>query len=293
MDPSTVGFIGLGAMGGPMAGHLLAAGCRVIGLDTDPQRLDAHRSCGGEVADSAPALIDAADIILTSLPYSQTFVEMAETNLIPRSRAGQVFVDVGTVTPPETRRIAAALAERGATLIDAPVSGGAAGAQRGRLRMWVGGEADAVDRVMPILRAIAGEGPITRMGPAGAGQIAKGVNQLVMGLKAAAHLEAIAFGVRAGLDPRKLAESFAGVDDPPANWDTLTEVLRRTLAEGAGDRVGVKWRELPYFLREADACGFDLPLTRALFDFCDAGPRVVHDEGLDIPSFWHELTRRR
>ncbi len=287
--PATLGMIGLGAMGGPMARNLAAGGYRVLGFDTSAERLRASAAAGVEPERGLDTVVGRCDAVLTSLPSSEALVQVAEEHFLPRARPGQLFVDLGTVTPPETRRLAAALRERGADLVDAPVSGGPGGADARTLFMFVGGEVAAVQRAWPILAALAGDGRITHCGPSGSGQIAKGVNQLAMGLGAAAYLEAVAFGVLAGLDPAALGEAVGG----DAGWRAMVAQTARRISEGKGDEIGVKFRELPYFLREAREAGFALPLTEVLYAFCDRGPRVVVDDNRPAPSFFHELVARR
>jgi 3-hydroxyisobutyrate dehydrogenase-like beta-hydroxyacid dehydrogenase len=289
-DDLTLGFIGLGNMGGPMAKNLVKSGYRVIGFDRDADRLAAATAAGVTAAEDAASLIEQADVVLSSMPHSKAWVALAEQTLLPHTRGGQIVIDVGTVAPPETRRLAGLLAERGVTLVDAPVSGGPGGAEAGTLRIWVGGDEATVRAVWPILQAIGHPDQITHLGPVSHGQIAKGVNQLAMGLAAAAYMEAIGFGVRAGLDVHKLRQSFP--ESEPLGWDRFQRVLHRIDA-GEGEYLGVKWRELPYFLREAAEQGFDLPLTQRLRQVCDEGePLHVMEGNVKSPSYWRELMRR-
>lgn len=282
-------FVGLGAMGGPMALRLLRAGYSLIAVDIDPGRVAALTAEGASAASAADAVAQA-DVVLTSLPSSQAFVHVAETVLVPGARRGQIFIDLGTVTPPETRRVCAALRERGAVLLDVPVSGGPVGATKGTLRMFGGGDKDAFDACLPILQVLGDPDRIVYCGPSGSGQVAKGVNQLAMGLGAAAYLEAVSFGVRAGVDPQALAQSVGGGQEP---WRQHFEQIVRMVIEGRGTQVFVKYPELPYFLREAREQGFPMPLTEALYAFCSGGETMFRDNmGRVKPSFWHELMHR-
>jgi 3-hydroxyisobutyrate dehydrogenase-like beta-hydroxyacid dehydrogenase len=225
---------------------------------------------------------------MVSLPSSDAFVRLADETLLPSAHAGQIVVDLGTTTPPETRRLAVAFAARGAALVDAPLSGGPGGAERADLYVFVGGDAGAVAQVRPLLEAIAGAEKLTVCGPSGSGQVVKGVNQLMMGLGNAAYLEALAFGVRAGVDPRTIAHALGR----EGRWRVDFHATAEQAAGGEGNQVGVKFRELPYFLTEARDRGFALPLTETLHRFCDAGERVVVDDNRPAPSFWHELMTR-
>ena len=282
-----VGFIGVGAMGGPMARNLLRAGYAVRAYDTQPERVAA---CGAAGAAAPDEVVAQTEIVCLSLPSSDAFVRVAEETLLLNARPGQVFIDFGTTTPPETRRVAGALAAAGVDLLDAPVSGGEAGAQKAELRMFVGGDAATFERCLPLLAAVAGRDGITYCGPSGAGQVVKGVNQLAMGLGAAAYLEAVAFGVRARVDPAVLRAAVGGTGGT-GHWREHLDTVAARVAQGHGDQLGVKFRELPYFLREAREQGFSLPLTETLYTVCDAGERVVVDDNRPAPSFWHELMK--
>ena len=280
-----VGFIGLGAMGGPLARNLLRAGYPLRAFDLDPDRLAACVGAGAAAGTGAAEVAARADVVLTSLPSSDAFVQVAEGELLPGARPGQTFIDLGTTTPPETRRLAARFAERGAVLLDVPVSGGPGGAERADLYLFAGGDEAALARVRPLLEAIGGAARLTHCGPAGSGQVVKGVNQLMMGLGNAAYLEALAFGVRAGVDPATIRRAIGDT----GRWRADFSGVAGQAAAGRGEEVGVKFRELPYFLREAEASGFALPLTRTLHAFCDAGERVTIDDNRPAPSFWRQL----
>lgn len=287
-----LGFLGLGAMGGPMARNLVRAGYTVIGFDVKGERLLACAEAGVVPAGSEDEVARRGDVVLTSLPSSESWVEVAERHLLPNARNGQVIIDLGTTTPPETRRLAQAFAEKGASLLDVPVSGGPRGVETRRLRMFVGGDEHVFAQHRPILEAIGGPEYVTYCGPSGCGQIVKGVNQLAMGLGAAAYLEAVAFGVMAGVDPETIRVAVGdtrGTD----KWRDYVDFVAGQVSAGRGENIGVKFRELPYFLREAEEKGFALPLTRALFSFCNAGERVVIDDNRQAPSFWHELVKSK
>ncbi|MEZ4662898.1 MAG: NAD(P)-dependent oxidoreductase [Caldilineaceae bacterium] len=282
----TVGFIGLGAMGQPMALSLMAAGYPLVAFDLSAERLDGLVDAGAAAALSVENLVGRVNVIATSLPSSSAFVEVAEQRILPNVQPGQIVIDFGTVTPPETRRLAACFAQKAAALIDAPVSGGPVGAQNADLYMFVGGAPDIVTQVRPILETVGGVAKLTYCGPAGCGQVVKGVNQLMMGLVDAAYLEAIAFGVNAGVDINVIAQAIGH----EGRWRKDFSAIAQRIAQGNGANVGVKFRELPYFLLEADEADFPLPLTKTLYDFCDKGDRVVIDDNRPAPSFWLELT---
>lgn len=283
-----LGFLGLGAMGRPMAATLVRTGYPVLGYDIVPERLAASATEGVAPAGSVRDVADGAGFVLTSLRSSAVFVQVAESDLLPAARSGQVFVDLGTTEARETRRLARCFAQKGAALVDAPVSGGPHGSHTGTLRIFVGGDEEAVTRCWPLLEALGAPGRVVYCGPSGCGQIGKGVNQLAMGLGAAAYLEALAFGVRAGVAPEALAQSVGGGGE---HWrEHFAEIAARVI-EGTAQQVWVKFPELPYFLGEAAEQGFALPLTQALFGFCSGQDSDLRDNmGRPTVSFWQGLT---
>ncbi len=283
----TIGFIGLGAMGEPMVRNLLAAGHEVYGFDLNQERLDAAVRAGAKSAKNIADLVAKAPIIIASLPSSQAFVTVAETELLPHVRAGQTIIDVGTTAIPQTRRLAEAFAARGVDFIDAPLSGGPGGVERKQLYIFIGGERQVVDRHMPLFITIGGPDRITYCGPVGAGQAVKGVNQLMMGLGNAAYLEAISFGVNAGVDAAVIQQALGNT----GRWRVDLHSTAGQIVDGRGEEVGVKFRELPYFVEAAAALGFPLPLTEHLYNVCDEGERIVVDDNRPAPSFWYELTQ--
>lgn len=283
-------LIGAGEMGGPIARNLLAAGYSLSVCDIDPERLQAAVALGAKPLKSAADAAKAGDTVLTSLPSSESFVETADRDLVPNARDGQIFIDLGTNVPAETRRLAEAFRKRGAFLLDVPVSGGPYGAERAELYMFAGGEEEAFRKTMPLLEKIGKPGRIVYCGKSGMGHVAKGVNQLAMGLGTAAFIEAMAFAARSGLDP-VLAHRAVGDSESRESWRCHFEGIAGAIAAEKGESLGVKFRELPYFLREARESGFVLPLTETLFRVCDAGERVVIDDHRPAPSFWRQLTR--
>jgi 3-hydroxyisobutyrate dehydrogenase-like beta-hydroxyacid dehydrogenase len=284
-----LGFLGLGAMGGAMARNLLAAGYPLVAFDINAERLDAIVAAGAARGESAAAVARRSDVVLTSLRSSEVWVEVAERDLVPNARAGQVFIDLGTTAPPETRRLTAAFAGKGATLLDVPVSGGPHGIETKTLRMFAGGDKAAFDRCRPILEALGGPKHIVYCGPSGSGQIVKGVNQLAMGLGDAAYMEALAFGMRAGVDPKAIREAVGGDDGFRRHFAAIAD----RVIEGKGEGLWVKFPELPYFLSEAAERGFPLPLTEALRAFLSsADPRWRDNMSRPTVSFWHEVTTR-
>ena len=283
-----IGFIGLGNMGNRMAKNLHQAGYRIIGNDIDEEKCNALRKIGAKATLDTNRVVKNSDVVMTSLRSSDIFVEVAEQFFYPNIERGKIFIDLGTTEVGKTRELAQSISDSGATLIDAPVSGGPHGAETGTLRMFVGGDEQLVEICRPILEVLGDPKYIVYCGPSGSGQIVKGVNQLVMGLSAAAYMEAMAYGVCSGVDQNAIREAV-GMGD---GWRGEFDKIANRIVEGKGKTLVVKYPELPYFLNEAEESGFEIPLTQALYEFCKKGSYEMFDN-MNRPSrsFWHELTK--
>jgi 3-hydroxyisobutyrate dehydrogenase-like beta-hydroxyacid dehydrogenase len=279
---SLIGFIGLGRMGSNFAKRLVEAGWRLVVFDIDPQKRLALADRGCVAAEGASQVIRETDILFTSLPSSKAFETVAGESILPLARAGQVIVDLGTTRLEPTRQTAAALAGKGAALLDAPVSGN----PRTPLYIFVGGETVAFERAKPALQVLAHPDHLTHAGLSGAGQILKGVNQLSMGVVQAAWLEAISYATRQGIDAKTVEQAVGG----DRGWRADLARAAQQVADGRGEGQDLKFAELPYFLEAAKQAGIEMPLTQTLFEFCDPGPRDWRDN-MDRPyaSFWHML----
>lgn len=228
-----LGFVGIGVMGRPMAHRLLAAGYEVVVYDLNAEAVADLRSAGARAADSAKAVADAAGIVFTSLPSVAVFkqVGMGAGGVIDGS-AVKTVVDLSTVGSTATREVATALKARGIDLVDAPISGGAAGAKAGTLAIMVAGQPQAVERVAPILPVfgkvfVVGEQP-------GQGQLMKLLNNMLSSTALAVTAEAYVAGMRGGLDPEVMLNVFnAGSGRNNATSDKFPKhVLTRSFAFG-------------------------------------------------------------
>jgi 3-hydroxyisobutyrate dehydrogenase-like beta-hydroxyacid dehydrogenase len=203
--PSEVGFIGLGEMGGRLVRRLLARGYDVIAFDTRAEALSAVCELGADPAESAPQVADRTEVILLSLPTPD--VVRAVTSEMVGSSAIRTCVDLSTTGPSVSRQIATELAAAGVELVDAPVSGGITGADNGTLTVMAAGPERALEEVRPILDELAGK--LFHVGvEAGMGQLAKVLNNLLSATALAATAEALALGVKGGLDPQMLLDVF-------------------------------------------------------------------------------------
>lgn len=204
--PSTVGFIGLGRMGNPMVRRLAAGGVRVRGYDATPEAIKAL----DEVItpeDSAAAAAHGASVVILMLPNSNVVESVVDGGLLAALAPGTLLVDMSSSEPLRTRALAERVAAHGATLIDAPVSGGVPGARAGTLTIMVGGPDEAVRQVTPLLGLM---GRPRRVGEIGAGHALKALNNLMSAAHLWASSEAILAGQRFGLDPAVMLEAVNG-----------------------------------------------------------------------------------
>ena len=192
-----VGFVGLGRMGVPMTRRLMAAGFPVYGFNRSRGVLDALSAEGLVACGSAAEVAERAEVVLTALPTEDDVRDVA-AQLLTADVAGTLFVEHSTVGPDLNREIAALARERGADYLDAPVSGGPAGAEAGKLTVMVGGPAATLERARPVLEAFGD--PIRHCGEVGAGQNVKLVNQLLVAVHTAASAEAAALSLALGAD---------------------------------------------------------------------------------------------
>lgn len=205
-----VGLIGPGIMGRPMALNLLAAGYPLAVYARRPEAALPLAERGAVVCQTPRAVAERADVVFTVVSDTPDVeaVVLGADGVILGARPGTVVVDMSTVSPSATRRIAAALAEKGIEMLDAPVSGGEAGAVAGTLSIMVGGPAEVYAQVLPLLQVLGRN--IVHVGDHGAGQVAKLCNQVVVAETIAGVAEALLLARRAGVDPAKVREALLG-----------------------------------------------------------------------------------
>lgn len=204
-----IAFLGLGHMGGPMAAKLVKAGYTLSAFDLSDEACARARAQGLAIAASAAAAIDGAQLVISMLPASRHVesLYLGDEGLLARLPAGALLIDSSTIAPATALKIAQAASARGIAMLDAPVSGGTAGAAAGTLTFIVGGEAAVLESARPVLQAMGKN--IFHMGGNGAGQVAKLCNNMALGVIMAATAEALALGVAHGLDPRALSQMMA------------------------------------------------------------------------------------
>ncbi len=199
-----VGFIGLGTMGRPMAGNLLKAGCSLTVYDVDGAAVEALASHGATAAGSARETAEASDVVITMLPASQHSMAAAfgPDGYIAGLKPGSTVIDMSTIDPDTTRRIAAEVAAAGCEMLDAPVSGSSAWAESGTLTIMVGGDGAALEKRRALLGHMGTN--IIHCGEIGMGETVKLANNLAAGVSMIAVTEAFALGIAKGADPQVL-----------------------------------------------------------------------------------------
>jgi 3-hydroxyisobutyrate dehydrogenase len=196
----SVGFIGLGNMGNPMASNVLKSGFPMTVFDKNPKAMDNLIQAGAKGATSAKQVVESAEVLLTCLPGSPEVeaLYLDAGGLIELAKRGSVLVDVSSVLPTTPRKLEPRAAARGVHYLEAPVSGGVTGARAATLAIMTGGDAAVLERVRPILRAI---GPnIYHVGTVGAGNTLKAINNMMSSVNALAMMEGMVLGLKAGLD---------------------------------------------------------------------------------------------
>ena len=255
---ANLAFIGLGIMGLPMAGHLLAAGHAVAVHTRTKAKARPLLDKGATWADSPAAAARSADVVFTCVPDTPDVeqVLLGPGGVAESARPGLVVVDHSTISPAATRTMAETLAAKGVTLLDAPVSGGDVGARNATLSIMVGGDATAFDRVRPLL-AVMGK-TVTHCGGVGTGQLTKLVNQVLVTVTNLAVCEALTFATRAGLDPQKTIAAVAG--GAAGSWQLQNLGPRVVAGDFApGFMIKLQVKDLRLVAEAAAELGLNLP----------------------------------
>lgn len=203
-----VGYIGLGLMGKSIARNILKAGFPLVVHNRSRGAVDELLAEGATAASSPKEVASRVDVVFTNLPDTPDVekVVLGQNGIVAGAHDGLVYVDNSTIKPAAARRIAEKLAEKNVFALDAPVSGGDIGAKNGTLTIMVGGDASALEKVMPVLLAIGKT--VTHVGDPGAGQVAKAANQIMVAAQMVAMGELLVFSKKAGVDPRKVVEAI-------------------------------------------------------------------------------------
>ena len=205
-----VGYIGLGLMGKSVARNILKAGFPLVVHNRSRAAVDELLNEGAVAADSPKEVASQVDVVFTNLPDTPDVekVVLGENGIIAGAHDGLIYVDNSTIKPVSARLIAEKLSEKNVFALDAPVSGGDIGARNGTLTIMVGGDASALEKVMPVLLSMGKT--VTHVGDAGAGQVAKAANQIMVAAQMVAMGELLVFSKKAGVDPRKVVDAIKG-----------------------------------------------------------------------------------
>lgn len=260
-----VGFIGLGIMGRGMVRNLLRAGISVRVWNRTASRMELLVAEGASAAASPSELAAQCEVLILCVSNTSDVEEviLGENGVVHGIRTGSLVVDMSTISPHVTRTLAAQLAERGVQMLDAPVSGGSEGAERGTLSIMVGGEAEAVARAMPYFEVMGKT--ITHLGPSGAGQMTKLVNQILVVGNALAMSEALLFAQAGGLD---LSKTLAAISQGAAGSWMLSNRGPQILARDwrPGFTVDLQQKDLRLVLETADQLELPLLSTPLVFN---------------------------
>ena len=256
----TIGFIGLGVMGAPMARNLIEADNSLVVHSRSPAPVDELVEAGAERAGSAREVAERADVVITMLPDSPAVEEvvLGSDGVLAGASGGDLLIDMSTIHPTVAIAVARAGAERGVGVLDAPVSGGDVGAQQGTLSIMVGGEEADLERAQPLLEVLGKT--IVHVGEHGAGQVVKACNQVVVAITIAAVSEALVLGSKAGVEPARILDVLGG--GLAAN--RVMEMRRRNFLEHdftPGFRIDLHHKDLGIALESGDAYGVSLGVT--------------------------------
>ena len=256
----TVGFIGLGIMGKPMAKNLIEAGHELVVYNRTPKKAEELAGAGAVVAASPREVAEQSDVVVTMLPDSPQVEEVlvGEEGVFEGVKEGALIVDTSTISPVITEELAARAKEKGASMLDAPVSGGDVGAIEGTLSIMVGGSDEDFQRARPLFEAMGKT--VTHVGGSGAGQVVKAANQIVVALTIEAVSEALVLGSKAGVAPEKILDVLGG----GLAGNKVMEVKREKMLEHSFDpgfRIELHHKDLGIALAAGREYGVTLPVT--------------------------------
>jgi 2-hydroxy-3-oxopropionate reductase len=278
-DRTTVGFIGLGIMGRPMALNLLRAGYPLVVHNRTRSKEEELVSEGASASESPRGMASQTEIVITMLPDSPDVeaVYLGEDGVIAGAREGQLLIDMSSIAPAVARAVSSAAHEMGADALDAPVSGGDVGARDGTLSIMVGGSEAGFERARPLFDVLGKT--VVHMGDAGAGQTAKACNQILVAVMIEAVSEALVLASKAGVDPERLIEVLSG----GLAGNKVMEVRRRNFLEHdftPGFKLELHHKDLGIALRTASELGVFVPTT-AIVDQMLSSLKAAGDGGLD------------
>lgn len=279
-------FLGTGLMGRPMVRRLLAAGVPVTAFNRSPQPLAELVEAGAGAAPSAAEAVTEADVVITMLPDGPVVGEVLRGGVLEAARPGTLFVDMSSIHPALAREHAGLIAARQGQALDAPVSGGTVGAAEGTLAIMVGGDQSDFERAAPLLSVL---GRPTLVGPHGAGQLCKLVNQAIVAVTIGAVAEGLSLARAGGADPVQVREAIMGGFAHSRILELHGQRMNERRFEPGGT-VATQLKDLDAVLDVAATMGLTLPLSRRVHDLFGALARDGGG-GLDHSALILEIER--
>jgi len=287
---SKIGFIGLGIMGKPMAKNLIKAGFPLVVHNRSRSKVNELVKEGAAAANTPREVASSSDIIITMLPNSPDveLVALGANGILEGAKAGQLFIDMSTINPIVSQKIAKEFSAKSVAMVDAPVSGGEKGAIDATLSIMAGGEAKDFERALPVFNALGKT--VTHMGSIGSGGFTKLANQIIVAINLTAIGEALVFGAKAGVDPQKMIRALAGGLAGSKCLDQKSEkILSGDFAPGF--KIDLHSKDLNLIQDAARSVGVPIP-TAAFVEQLFAALRVRGRGGMDhsgVITFFEDL----
>jgi 3-hydroxyisobutyrate dehydrogenase len=287
-----IGFIGLGNMGLPMAINLLKAGYQVAGFDLVQSQLDAFAKAGGKTVTNANDAAKNVDVLISMLPASRHVegLYLGDSGLLANTNPQTILVDCSTISPKMAQAVASAAQAKGFEMVDAPVSGGTAGAQAGTLTFMVGGQQSAVERIRPLLEKMGKN--IFHAGANGAGQTVKVCNNMLLGIQMLGTCEALRLGIANGMDPKILSDIMS--KSSGRNWALelynpcpgVMDNVPSSKAYAGGFGVDLMLKDMGLATENAEALEASVPLGKLAQQLYEAHSKAGHGQ-LDFSSVFN------
>lgn len=253
-----IGFVGLGAMGKPMALNLVKSGHKLMVFDVVAAAVQELVAAGATEAQNVGEIAEKADILVTMLPNAN-IVELTLNNFFPKAKKGQIIVDMSTVATNSTLKMAKKAEELGIDYVDAPVSGGFTGAEKGTLTIMIGGKEEIVNKVMPLFEIMGSK--LYHVGGVGAGNSMKLVNNLLLGCNMAAISEALALGVKSGLNVEKMYEIIKVSSGASYALDAKVPAFIMERNFKPGFAIDLQYKDLELAIETGKSQNVPMPLT--------------------------------
>ena len=287
-----IGFIGLGNMGLPMAINLLKAGYQVAGFDLVQSQLDAFAKAGGKTVANANDAAKNVDVLISMLPASRHVegLYLGDSGLLANTNPQTILVDCSTISPKVAQAVASAAQAKGFEMVDAPVSGGTAGAQAGTLTFMVGGQQSAVERIRPLLEKMGKN--IFHAGANGAGQTVKVCNNMLLGIQMLGTCEALRLGIANGMDPKILSDIMS--KSSGRNWALelynpcpgVMDNVPSSKDYAGGFGVDLMLKDMGLATENAEALEASVPLGKLAQQLYEAHSKAGHGQ-LDFSSVFN------